>query len=173
MWLSRLPPDYRRRYYTNMAILIGLVALVLNLWRLGPHYGPLAVVLLIGLSLLYLSTWPLLRLVRAKPQAERSAFVLAGAYIAGFVYFTVSFFTPLPGSFLALIVGVVLLWVFLIKYRGIIFSSLFNRDGAFSERLRPYVRRKKRTKTTRQPFKERILLQSRQRCCKMPKQVSF
>ena len=30
MWLSRLPPDYRRRYYTNMAILIGLIALVLN-----------------------------------------------------------------------------------------------------------------------------------------------
>lgn len=136
MWLSRLPPDYRRRHYTNMAILIGLIALVLNLGRLGPHYGPLAVVLLIGLCLLYLCTWPLLRLVRAKPQAERSAFVLAGAYIAGFVYFTVSFFTPLPGSFLALIVGVVLLWVFMIKYRGIIFSSLFNRDGAFGERFK-------------------------------------
>jgi len=74
--------------------------------------------------------------VRAKPQAERTAFVLAGAYIAGFVYFTVSFFTPLPGSFLALIVGVVLLWVFMIKYRGIIFSSLFNRDGSFSERFK-------------------------------------
>lgn len=146
MWLSRLPPDYRRRYYSNMAILIGLVALVLNLRRLGPHYEPLAVVLLMGLCLLYLCTWPLLRLVRAKPQAERSAYVLAGAYIAGFVYFTVSFLTPLPGSFLALMVGVVLLWVFLIKYRGIIFSSLFNRDGAIGERLKAVRQAQKASK---------------------------
>ncbi|MDQ2817465.1 MAG: hypothetical protein M3T49_04540 [Candidatus Eremiobacteraeota bacterium] len=119
-----------------MAILIALIAVVLNLWRLGPHYGPLAFSWLIGLFVLYLCTFPVLQLARAKPRPGRGAFVLASLYVAAFVYALIGFFTPLPASGLIVVLAVILMWAFFIIYRGVAFPSLFEPNGAFGARYR-------------------------------------
>jgi len=53
MWVKHLPPDYQRRFYTNLAIVIALVLFVTNVWRLGRANGTKAVLALIALLFAY------------------------------------------------------------------------------------------------------------------------
>ncbi|MGH7755599.1 MAG: hypothetical protein ACREM8_04850 [Vulcanimicrobiaceae bacterium] len=136
MWLQRLPPDYRRRYYTNLAILAALIIVVTNLWRLGKHNATTAVLVVMCLAFGYACVFPAVKLLRARPRPGVGAFVLAGTYLAAVIYAAASVALPLPASGLALVLGIVLLWVFMIVYRGIVFSGLFDRNGRFGERFR-------------------------------------
>jgi len=139
MWLNRLPPDYRRRYYVNLAIVVALVVFVANVGRLGQRNATMAIVGLMIAGFAYLCIWPIVSLVRAKPRPGTIAFVLAGVYLGAFAYALASFFLPVPASGVAFLVGFALLWCLMICYRGVVFPSLFDRDGrmgGFRERAR-------------------------------------
>lgn len=129
MWLNRLPPDYGRRYYVNLGIIVALVIFVTNVGRLGQRNAAMAVLSLMALGFAYLCIWPIVSLLRAKPRPGLGAFFLTAAYIIAFAYAFASFFLPVPASSLAFLAGFVALWSVLIWYRGIVFPSLFGRDG--------------------------------------------
>jgi hypothetical protein len=132
--LNHLPPDYRRRAYTNIAILVVLFLLVTNAWRLGQKNGAVAILVLFASVFAFGCVWPVVTLVRAKPRPGRAAFILAGVYIVSFLYVALALALSLPGSALALLIGVITMWAVVICYRGIIFSSLFSREGGLSDR---------------------------------------
>lgn len=132
MWLNRLPPVYRRRYYTNLAIVVAIVIFVANVGRLGQHNGTIAILTVMDLGFAFLCIWPAVSLLRARPRPGNIAFVLAGAYLGAFAYAFARFFLPVPGSSLAFLAGYALLCSVLVCYRGIVFSSLFDRDGRMS-----------------------------------------
>ncbi len=147
MWVKYLPADYQRRFYTNLAIVIALVVFVTNVWRLGPKNGSIAVLALIGLLFAYGMLYPCIRILRAKPRPDRIAFVLVGMNLAAFVYLALSFVIPhLPGSLLVLFAAVVSMWTLMVRYRSLVFPSLFDsRGGLGTYRERKAVIRQART----------------------------
>lgn len=134
--LSKLPPENRWRLCNNLLMIVAFVIFLVvffgNVDRLGHRKAVIAVLSLMGCWVLYLSIWPIMKLLRAQPRPSRGVFVFAGTYIAAFA----CGFLPFRGSALMFAVGLVLLWVFFIKYRGILFSSMFARGGGFSDEFR-------------------------------------
>jgi len=130
--LDRLPPDYRRRAYINLAIVAAVFIGFANVGRLGKHGGVIAIEWFLGLSVLYLCVWPVVTLVRAKPKPPTAAFVLLGAWIAAYAYVAVeiAFDLRLPGDVLALLAGAVLMVAFFVTYRGFLFPRFKERFAA-------------------------------------------
>jgi len=135
MWLNRLPGDYRRRYYTNLAIFAGLIIAFTNAWRLGPHGLGYAILGFFGLAIVCLCVLPFVRLAKANPKPGPGAFVFCGSWVAAYLYVAVSLFLHphLPATFLVQTVGFVLMLAFLVTYRKIVFPDLF--AGQLRERL--------------------------------------
>jgi hypothetical protein len=134
MWLNRLPPDYRRRFYTNVAVLCGFVAFIFIVPRLGPTRGTFAIELLLIGIVLFGHVFPLVRLLRAKPRAPRAAFITYVAWIGGYAVFAIglalqSRAIAAGGLFLA-VAGMLTCFV---AYRKIILPSIFG--GEFRERF--------------------------------------
>lgn len=133
MWLNRLPPEYRRRYYTNLAAIAGFLVFVGIVARLGKQEGSIAVLAFVGFILLFTCVWPLVRLLQCKPRPKRTAFLLYGAWILAYAYVGAAFFVQgLPGVPVVLVLGCVLMWAFFIVYRRIVFPGMF--DGGFKAR---------------------------------------
>jgi hypothetical protein len=135
MWLNRLPPDYRRRYYTNLAIFAALVIFFVVVGKLPPRAGTDAVLGLFGLLVGFMCVWPFVQLARADPRPPRSAYVLCGAWVAAYALAIAGFFVPplLLFTLPALLVGLVLMFASMIVYRRILLPSLFN--GQYRERF--------------------------------------
>ncbi len=131
--LSKLPPENRWRLCNNLLMIVAFVIFLVvffgNVDRLGHRKAGISVLSLMGCWVLYLSIWPIMKLLRAQPRPSRGVFVFAATYIAAFA----CGFLPFRGSALMFAVGLVLMWVFFIKYRGLLFSSLFARGGGFSD----------------------------------------
>jgi hypothetical protein len=85
-----------------------------------------------GCCVLYLTIWPIVKLLRAKPRPGRGAFVFAATYIAAFA----CGFFPFRGSILMFCVGMVLMWVFFIKYRALLFATLFAPGGGLTDEFK-------------------------------------
>ena len=121
--LSKLSAENRWRFANNILIIVAFVIFNViffgNVDRLGHRKAGIAVLSLMGCWVLYLSIWPIIKLLRAKPRPGPGAFVFAAAYIAAFA----CAFLPFRGSVLMFAVGLVLMWVFFVKYRGLLFSS--------------------------------------------------
>ncbi len=134
MWLNRLPPDYRRRYYTNVAILCGFVAFFFIVPRLGRRGGTIAIEALIVGLILFAHVMPIVRFLRAKPRPGRAAFITYGVWIGS--YLAVAFGLFIQSRDLvtvALLIAIVAMLTCYIAYRNIIFPSLFG--GGFRERV--------------------------------------
>jgi hypothetical protein len=134
MWINRLPPDYRRRYYTNIAILCGLGVFIFVVTKLGPGRGTVAIAIFLIALALYGLVFPLVRLLCAKPRPPRAAFIIYGIWIGGYAVAAIG----LTFQFPALVVGGFLLAIVamstcLIAYRKIIFPSF--SGGEFQKRL--------------------------------------
>lgn len=127
MWLNRLPGDYRRRYYTNLAIFVGLIIILTNAWRLGPHGLGYVILGLFGLAIMCAFVLPFVRLAKANPKPGSGAFIFCGSWVAAYVYVAASAFSHphLPATFLVQTVGFVLMLAFLITYRKIVFPDFF------------------------------------------------
>lgn len=124
VWLDRLAPEYRRRYYINIAILAGLFLSFIVIGRLGPRDGAIAVGVLMAATVLFSWIYPLVRLIRARP--GRVPFLIYAAWISAYAYFGVAFFVPwLPAVPIVLILGGVLMCAFYVIYRKIIFPDFF------------------------------------------------
>jgi hypothetical protein len=131
--LSKLPPENRWRFCNNLLIIVAFVIFLViffrNVDRLGHHKAVIAVLGFMGCCVLYLSIWPIVKLLCAKPRPGRGAFVFAATYIAAFA----CGFLPFRGSILMFCVGMVLMWAFFIKYRALLFTSLFAPGGGLSD----------------------------------------
>ncbi len=131
--MNRLPPEYRRRYYTNLAFIAGLLVFFFNIGRLGSHNGPLAVIGLFCFLVVFSCVWPLVQILRYKPRPQRAAFVLYGAWIAAYGYVAAALFVGgLPAFVVVWLLGFVLMCAFLIIYRKIVFPNFFG--GEFRKR---------------------------------------
>lgn len=134
VWLDRLPPEYRRRYYTNLAVIIALLLFFFNVGRLGKRNGVLAILALFGAVIVFTCVRPLFYLLQSKPRPHPRAFVLYGAWIAAFAYVAAAAFVHgLPFAGIVMQLGVLLMLVFLFAYRKIVFPDLFG--GQFRERF--------------------------------------
>jgi len=135
MWLNRLPGDYRRRYYTNLALFAVLIIVFTNAWRLGPNGLGYVILGLFGLAVICLFVLPFVRLAKADPKPGPGAFIFCGSWVAAYLYvITSSFLHPhLPATFLVQTVGLVLMLAFLITYRKIVFPDFF--AGRLRERM--------------------------------------
>jgi len=133
--LDRLPPDYRRRAYINLAIVAAVFIGFANVGRLGKHGGVIAIEWFLGLSVLYLCVWPVVTLVRAQPKPPSSAFLLFASWIAAYAYVgaAIPLKHDLPGDSLALLIGVVLMIAFFVRYRGFLFPRVRERFTAVRE----------------------------------------
>lgn len=136
MWLDRLPPEYRRRYYTNLAVISSVLIFLAVVVRLGKRAGTDAILGFIGFLLVFMCAWPLVRLLRCNPRPHRIAFVLYATWILAYAYVCGAFFVPslAVGVPFAALLGLVLMWVFFIVYRKVIFPDFFG--GALQERWR-------------------------------------
>ncbi|MBC5799036.1 MAG: hypothetical protein GIX03_00530 [Candidatus Eremiobacteraeota bacterium] len=122
-----------------MAFLVALVVFITNIGRLGQHNAAMAIMALMIAGLAYLCIWPIVSLMRAKPRPGVIAFVLAGVYVVAFAYAFAGFFITAPASLPAFLLGFAVLWCFMICYRGVVFPSIFGREGGigpFRERTR-------------------------------------
>ncbi len=134
MWLNRLPPDYRRRVFTNVAILCGFVAFIFAVPRLGQTGGTIAIEALIVGLILFAHVMPIVRLLRAKPEPGRMAFVIYGIWIGSYVLVAFGLFIQSRTLVTAaLLVAIVAMLTCYIAYRKIILPSVFGGD--FRERL--------------------------------------
>lgn len=134
MWLNRLPPEFRRRYYTNLAAIAAFIVFIGVVGRLGKHEGSLAILGFIGFILIFMCAWPLVRLLQCNPRPKQTAFIFYATWILAYAYVGAAFFVRglLPGVPLAGLLGLVLMWAFFIVYRAILFPSLF--DGGLGTR---------------------------------------
>jgi hypothetical protein len=133
MWLNRLPSEYRRRYYTNVAVIAGFVVFFVIVGRLGKQQASLAILSFIGFLLLFMCVWPLVRLLQCNPRPKRSAFIFYATWIIAYAYVGIAFFVQgLPAVPIAAVLGLVLMWAFLIAHRRVIFPNAF--DGGFRTR---------------------------------------
>jgi hypothetical protein len=134
-WLDRLAPDYRRRAYVNLGIVVALLFGVANIGRLGKSGALIAIEWFIGLSVLYLCVWPVVVLVRARPKAPPPAFVLLASWIAAYAYVAaaIPLKRDLPGDSLALLIGLVLMIAFFVTYRRFVFPRFKERFTAVQE----------------------------------------
>ncbi len=125
VWLDRLPPDYRRRFYTNTAILVGLLVCFIVIGRLGARDGTIAVEVLMAAAVLFSWIYPVFRLIRARP--GRTPFIMYAAWTSAYIYVGVAIFVPwlFPSVPIVLIFGGVLMCAFYVIYRKIIFPDFF------------------------------------------------
>lgn len=134
MWLDRLPPEYRRRYYTNLAVIIAFLLFFFNVGRLGKRNGVLTILALFGAVIVFTCIWPLFCLLRSKPRPHPRAFMLYGAWIAAFAYVAAAAVVHgLPFAGIVLLLGVGLMLVFIFAYRKIVLPDLFG--GQVRERF--------------------------------------
>lgn len=133
MWLDRLPPEYRRRYYTNLAVLAGIVIAIFVIGRLGKQNGALAILALMALLVLFACIWPLVRLLKSSPRPGRAAFALYASWILAYVYFWLALAFPgIPGAGIVGLIGILLMLTFFVVYRKAVFPDLFG--GGLRER---------------------------------------
>lgn len=117
MWLKRLTPDYRRRYYTNLSAILALVLFIVIVGRLDAAKGAGAIEALFLFLILFGIAMPLVRLLRHEPRLPRAAFGLYGAWVFAFFVAAAGFVFPiLPAAptLTALAAGVLLMWIFFI-----------------------------------------------------------
>lgn len=134
MWLNRLPPEYRRRYYTNLSVIAALILYIFVASRLGQKAGVAAIEALFIFLVAFACFYPLVLLLRYKPRPHAIAFILYGSWICAYAYvIAAAFLNGLPGAGFVLLAGLVLMWTFFAVYRKIVFRSLF--DGGFPQRF--------------------------------------
>jgi hypothetical protein len=133
-WLKRLPPDYRRRFYANLAVLAG----VIGFFVLFAHSNAKAqldeVEALMALSLAWTFFMPLVRFLLAPP--GRGAWIFYALWLTALGVAALSIVVRLPGivSFASLVAGTVLMIIFYVVYAKRLLPSFFS--GSIGERWR-------------------------------------
>lgn len=151
MWLNRLPAEYRRRYYTNLAAIVAFLVFIGIVGRLGKHEASLAILGFIGFLLIFMAVWPLVRLLQCRPRPKRTAFIFYATWIFAYGYVGATFFVPgLPGWPIAALIGMLMMCAFFIVYRGILFPGLF--DGGFHARWQMVREAQRADRAARESF---------------------
>lgn len=129
--LKGAPPDAQRRAYANVAILAAVIAAFFA----AIHFGSIGVMVLAIAGAAYLPAFSAYKLIRARPRASTAAWLWWAAMTAAFVVVGVTLAATKRLSIFELLATVILVWMFLIRERGIVFDSVFARDGGASDRV--------------------------------------